>query len=236
MFWKVKNFLKCEGSQVSPKVFSYSAISGFVSPDDGDTNLLLNIYEQGEVSSKYMFCLADVSGSIVNVTHVFESSEGTDIPNFTQPVFIVSTVEAGLFSKQAGKVGGLGYGGQSNAVAVVGNSRIPLQDYVPSNLEQYKFQFDPADPRGTNYDDNAVLAYQEPVFFNALSSSGANCVGSHLYFGRWLLDNGHRKIRVLPAAEGGTGLGTDNGNGFGLVGDMWQVNQQLAIRYKGHDC
>lgn len=229
MLCQVKNFVKNTGSQISNRVFSLTSVNGFESLVDGDTNILLNIFNPVSVAPQYCFCLGDVSGSTLTVSYVIASSDNFEVPTFTGAVSVISTSEASIFEKQRQGVGGLVYGGQSNSVATA-NGRDALKDFVPTNLTQFKFRYDPNDPRGTNYDEDETLLYQEPIFFNMQGGFGANTVGSHLYFGRWLLENGHKNIRLLPCAEGGTAFGANTLDP--TRANLWRVNDPLATRMK----
>lgn len=217
---------KMTAIQSSNRLFTLISSSGFESlPNNTQSRVCLSD-ENGN------WCVVDgtVTGSNFAVNSVENGSSGLDVPTFSGTIEVISSLGGKAIERDLQGVGGLVYAGQSNAVGTAPN-RDELIDIDDPRVTQYKFNYDPADPRGSNYDDNEILLHREPIYFNKVSGYGANNVGSHGHFGKWLVNNGHRAIRVLPCAESGSAFGTNNSIlGDASIGNLWRANDQLAIR------
>lgn len=214
-------------TQTSNRVFALSAVTGRESLSNGDTDVLVAI---SDTAGAYAVVVGNVAAGSFNVEYIISSSTGLEVlPTFGAGGRLFCSNDSTSINKAAQGKGGLTYMGQSNAVGNSPNND-PLKEIDDPRITQFKFQFDPLDPRGTNYDPNEYLLHREPVFFNEQSARGADNVGNHKHFASWLVNNGHRNICLLPAAEGGAAFET-----FPLdatKNNLWKANDPLAVRCK----
>lgn len=210
---------------VNDRVFTLSTVTNFESIPNNSSELPVVIADD---AGNYAVCEGSYSGNTLTVDFIEGGSAGKNMPTFTGSIEVFVALGSRALNRDRQGVAGLVYAGQSNATGWT-TGYDPLIDFDDPRVTQYKFNYDPVDPRGTNYDPNEVLLHKEPVFFNAQTDNGANNVGSHGHFGKWLANNGHRNVRVLPCAEGGTSF--TNNHWTATTGDLAIRTRDMIVSF-----
>lgn len=214
---------------VNARVFTLSAAANFESIPNNSTEIPVVIADD---AGNHVICEASYVAPTLTVDVVESGSAGKAVPNFTGNIEVFVALGAKALNRQRKGVAGVGYAGQSNAVGVAAGND-PLIEMDDPRVTQMKYEFDPADPRGTNYDPYEVLLHREPAYFKELSGHGSSNVGSHGHFLRWLANNGRNNVRLIPGAEGSSAFGTaPDALGGANKSNLWRAGDPLAVRFK----